>query len=70
MSDTMSGVRISRRPRRGDSAVLMRERLVGFVAGDSEGYWVMVEADGIDSDHQLSHWIEQAKQFVTTLPIK
>lgn len=31
--------------------------------------WVMVEADGIDSDHQLAHWIEQAIQFVRSLPI-
>ncbi len=32
--------------------------------------WVMVEPDGIDSDHQLTHWIDQAIQFVRTLPIK
>lgn len=32
--------------------------------------WVIVEADGIDSDHQLSHWIELAVQFVRTLPTK
>jgi TfoX/Sxy family transcriptional regulator of competence genes len=32
--------------------------------------WVMVEPDGLDSDSQLSEWIEQAKQFVETLPAK
>jgi TfoX/Sxy family transcriptional regulator of competence genes len=32
--------------------------------------WVMVEPDGIDSDHQLAHWIDQATQFVRTLPGK
>ena len=31
--------------------------------------WVMVEAEGIDSDHQLTHWIEQAIKFVRSLPI-
>ena len=70
LSGTTSGVSIYKRQRRVDFAKLMKERLVRFVVGDSEGYWVMVDPDGIDSDHQLSHWIEQAKQFVTTLPIK
>ena len=32
--------------------------------------WVMVEPDGIDSDHQLTHWVDQATQFVRTLPFK
>jgi len=36
MSDTMSGVSIFRRPRRGDSAVLMKARLVGFVVVESD----------------------------------
>jgi hypothetical protein len=32
--------------------------------------WVMVEPDGIESDGQLSGWIEQALSFVETLPAK
>jgi hypothetical protein len=32
--------------------------------------WVMVEPDGIDDDHQLSRWIDQATEFVRTLPFK
>lgn len=48
----------------------MKAMLVGFAAGDSKGDWVMVDPDGIDSDHQLSHWIEQATQFVRALPEK
>jgi TfoX/Sxy family transcriptional regulator of competence genes len=32
--------------------------------------WVLVEPDGLDSDTQLSHWIDRATQFVRTLPFK
>jgi TfoX/Sxy family transcriptional regulator of competence genes len=32
--------------------------------------WVMVEPDGIDNDKQLSRWIEEALNFVETLPAK
>lgn len=32
--------------------------------------WIMVEPDGLDSDRQLTDWIEQALQFVETLPTK
>ena len=32
--------------------------------------WVIVEPDGIDSDHQLRDWIERAVTFVRTLPAK
>lgn len=32
--------------------------------------WVMVEPDGLDSDVQLSDWIERALNFVRTLPAK
>ena len=30
--------------------------------------WVMVEPEGIESDEQLGNWIEQAMEFVVTLP--
>ena len=50
---------------------LQKEYVFEFdVTGRPMKGWVMVEADGIDSDHQLSHWIEQATQFARTLPNK
>lgn len=32
--------------------------------------WVVIEPEGIDDDHQLSRWIDQATEFVRTLPFK
>ncbi len=32
--------------------------------------WVLVESEGLDSDARLAHWIDQATQFVRTLPFK
>ena len=32
--------------------------------------WVLVEAEGVETDQQLSNWIEQAVDFVNTLPRK
>lgn len=32
--------------------------------------WVMIEPDGLESDRQLAEWIDQATQFVATLPAK
>lgn len=32
--------------------------------------WVVVEADGLETDGQLSRWIEQAVEFVQALPRK
>jgi TfoX/Sxy family transcriptional regulator of competence genes len=32
--------------------------------------WVMVEPDGLESDRDLSEWIERATEFVETLPAK
>ena len=50
---------------------LQEEYVTEFdVTGRPMKGWVMVEADGIDNDHQLCHWIEQATQFVRSLPIK
>jgi TfoX/Sxy family transcriptional regulator of competence genes len=52
-------------------AALQEEHVKEFdVTGRPMKGWVMVEPDGIDSDHQLSYWIDQAKDFVRTLPIK
>ena len=53
------------------SAALQEEYVTEFdVTGSPMKGWVMVDSDGIDSDHQLSYWIEQATQFVRTLPIR
>lgn len=32
--------------------------------------WVMVEADGIESDEELSAWIQRSVNFVSKLPKK
>ena len=32
--------------------------------------WVMIEADGLETDKQLNAWIEQAIDFVKALPKK
>jgi TfoX/Sxy family transcriptional regulator of competence genes len=53
------------------AAALQEEYVTEFdVTGRPMKGWVMVDPDGIDSDQQLKYWIEQATQFVRTLPIK
>jgi TfoX/Sxy family transcriptional regulator of competence genes len=32
--------------------------------------WVMIEPDGMDTDVELTEWIDQVLAFVTTLPAK
>ena len=32
--------------------------------------WVLIAADGVDSDRQLANWLDLALQFVRTLPHK
>jgi len=32
--------------------------------------WAMVEADGLETDEQLSDWIQRAVEFVEKLPSK
>ncbi len=52
-------------------AALQEEHVRVFdVTGRPMTGWVIIEPDGIDSDHQLKHWIEQATLFVRTLPAK
>ena len=52
-------------------AALLEEHVREFdITGKPMKGWVMVEPDGIDSDHQLTHWIDQASVFVRTLPGK
>jgi TfoX/Sxy family transcriptional regulator of competence genes len=52
-------------------AALKQPHVVEFdVTGRPMRGWVMVEADGIETDEQLGHWVEQAVEFVETLPRK
>ena len=52
-------------------AALQEEYVREFdITGKPMKGWVMIEPDGIDSDHQLSYWIDQATQFFRTLPGK
>ena len=52
-------------------AALEEEHVREFdITGRPMKGWVMVEPDGIDSEHQLAQWIEQAAEFVRTLPGK
>lgn len=50
-------------------AALLKAHVSEFdITGKPMKGWVMVEPDGIDSDHQLTHWIDQAMVFVRALP--
>lgn len=52
-------------------AALKEPNVVEFdVTGRPMRGWVMVEADGLETDSQLSDWIQQSVEFVSTLPKK
>jgi hypothetical protein len=40
------------------------------VSGRPMRGWVVVEAEGLETDGQLREWIERAIEFVETLPRK
>lgn len=54
------------------AAVALKEpHVVEFdVTGRPMKGWVMVEAEGMETDEQLRGWIERAIEFVETLPRK
>ena len=55
----------------GASAALEKPNIVEFdITGRPMKGWVVVEAEGIDTDKQLLQWVEQAVEFVGTLPRK
>ena len=57
-------------PDEGERA-LAEEHVVEFdITGRAMKGWVMVEPEGLESDEQLSGWIERAVAFVATLPKK
>jgi TfoX/Sxy family transcriptional regulator of competence genes len=53
------------------AAVLKEPNVVEFdITGRSMKGWAMVEAEGVETDEQLAHWIGRAVEFVQTLPRK
>ena len=57
-------------PEQGKAA--LRETHVGpfDITGRPMKGWVLIEPDGVDSDRQLSAWLEKSIEFVETLPAK
>ena len=53
------------------AAALKEPNVVEFdVTGRPMKGWVVVDAEGLDTDQQLGRWIEGAVEFVETLPRK
>ena len=53
------------------TAALKRENVREFdVTGRPMKNWIMVDPDGLDTDGELTAWIEVATAFVETLPGK
>src|SRR5262245_12727598 len=53
------------------AAALSEPNVVEFdITGRPMKGWVMVEANGLETDEQLRAWFEQAAEFVDTLPKK
>ena len=53
------------------ASALQRDHVRDFdVTGRPMKGWIMVDPDGLDSDKELSDWIEAAMTFVETLPAK
>jgi TfoX/Sxy family transcriptional regulator of competence genes len=40
------------------------------ITGKPMKNWVMIEPEGVENDENVKEWIEQAAQFVETLPVK
>lgn len=57
-------------PERGEPALQQPHVRPFDVTGRPMRGWVMVDPDGLDSDAQLADWINQAAEFVETLPWK
>jgi len=55
---------------RGDKALLEPHVKKMDITGKPMKGWVLVEPDGVESDERLNNWIEQAIEFVRTLPQK
>jgi TfoX/Sxy family transcriptional regulator of competence genes len=57
-------------PEQADAARQLPNVVEFDVTGRPLKGWVMIEADGIENDEQLNEWIQQAVEFVETLPRK
>jgi hypothetical protein len=52
-------------------AAMHEPHVVPFdITGRAMKGWAMVEPDGLETDEQLSDWIQRAANFVRTLPRK
>ncbi|MDY0170539.1 MAG: TfoX/Sxy family protein [Thermoguttaceae bacterium] len=62
---------IARLGAEGAAAALKEPSIVEFdITGRPMKGWVVIEAEGIDTDKQLRQWVERAVEFVGTLPRK
>ena len=53
------------------SAALAEDHVQEFdITGRPMRGWIMVDPDGLDTDDQLTHWVQAAIDFVSTLPKK
>jgi hypothetical protein len=57
-------------PEQGETALTEPHVRPFDITGRAMRGWVMVEPDGLDTDLQLSRWIDRATNFVVTLPAK
>ena len=53
------------------AVALAEPHVVEFdITGRAMKGWAMVEPEGLETDEQLSDWIQRAEDFVQTLPMK
>jgi TfoX/Sxy family transcriptional regulator of competence genes len=57
-------------PEHGDEALLEPHVSEFDITGRAMKGWVLVEAEGIEGDHELRGWIQRALNFVSKLPRK
>lgn len=55
-----------------EAAVALQDDIVRVfdITGRPMKNWVVVEPDGLDTDRQLSDWLERATRFVESIPAK
>jgi hypothetical protein len=57
-------------PDEGEAALLEPHVRVFDITGRAMKGWVLVEPEGVESDHELTGWIDLALKFVKALPAK
>ena len=55
---------------KGNKALLLPHVRPFDITGKPMKGWVMVEQNGFQTDHELASWLNQAKEFVSSLPPK